>query len=165
MVLDQDLVRSLFDYDAATGQLIWRYRDGAPKQWNVRYAGKVAGRVCERGYVKIRLFGKANYAHTLVWIWHNGKQRTRCVDHVNRVKSDNRIENLREATNSQNLANWDRDGMRGVSFNSRYKKFVAQMVVEGKHHWLGMHDTAEQARTAYVTKANELLGEFACARI
>ena len=86
--------------------------------------------------------------------------------HINGLKDDNRIENLREATNAENMRNRGKQtnntsGLKGISFHKRDKKFYAVCRVNGKLHFLGYYPTAEEAHAVYVAFATEHHGEFA----
>ena len=76
-------------------------------------------------------------------------QERREVDHVNRDRLDNRRENLRSATRQQNLQNLaargGRSQHRGVSFCKQTGRWVAKVKIGYQEHWLGRHDTEEQA--------------------
>ena len=97
-----------------------------------------------------------------------GSSRLPLVDHKNRDTSDNRIENLRLATYSQNARNRKRSalsttGLKGAArFNSprNLKRFRSTITIDGKRIHLGQFDTAEEAHEAYVKAATELHGEF-----
>ena len=87
------------------------------------------------------------------------------IDHVNRVKSDNRIENLRPATSSQNQVNThsrgSKSGFRGVVKADGGDKWVARTYVAGKEVRIGSFETPELASQAYNEKLAEIFGEFA----
>lgn len=98
------------------------------------------------------------YAHRLVWVMHNGDiPDGMMVDHINLDKSDNRIENLRLVNKSGNAQNakW-----KGYCFDKRAGKWRAEIKLDGKVTWLGLHETASQARQAYLNAKREL-HEFA----
>lgn len=87
------------------------------------------------------------------------------VDHINRNKLDNRRENLRIATHSQNHANTgirkdNSSGYKGVHWNKQSQKWVAQIKINKKTKRIGAYDTPEEAYKAYCAKAKELFGEF-----
>ena len=89
------------------------------------------------------------------------------VDHKNRNGLDCRRENLRVATMSQNKCNMpaprsNASGFKGVHFDKRTGRWVAQIGIGGRREWLGYHDTPIQAHAAYVARAKELHGEFIC---
>lgn len=86
------------------------------------------------------------------------------IDHKNRDRTDNRWENLREATRSQNNANRrasSTHGFKGATFNRRQGRWMAQTKVNGKRVYLGYYDTPEEAHAAYVAAAERYFGEFA----
>ena len=88
------------------------------------------------------------------------------IDHRNGNPSDNRWDNLREATSAQNKANRTRPttnktGFKGVSFNERSRRFCAHISIGNKTVFLGSFATAEEAHAAYVAKARDIFGEFA----
>lgn len=154
-------LRELLDYDPETGVFTWKFRENAPKQWNVRYAGKEAGNIEPRGYRRIRLNGRCYYAHRIAWIMQE-MPSTKDIDHINGDRTDNRMANLRAATRSQNIFNQRRnDPRKGVHWNTKRQRWIAQIVCKGEHYWLGEHTTPEAAAQAYRAKAVELFGEFA----
>ena len=84
------------------------------------------------------------------------------VDHINSIKSDNRVENLRWATRIQNVANkhgYSASGFKGVYIDRN--KFRTQIVIDGKIKCLGSYSTAEEAHEVYMAAARELHGDFA----
>lgn len=88
------------------------------------------------------------------------------VDHINGNGLDNRRQNLRLCTHSENMKNLPRNGKnvtghRGVSFHAATGKYIAQIWCDNQHHWLGRHDTIEEAAAAYALAARKLHGEFA----
>ena len=88
------------------------------------------------------------------------------IDHINGIKNDNRICNLRAADDSKNAMNRrirsdNTTGFKGVMFHKKNKKFVSQIQTNGEQKHLGYYATAEQAHQAYVAAAKELHGEFA----
>ena len=93
----------------------------------------------------------------------DGKQ---CVDHINGVRSDNYVANLRWATLAENshnvgISKANKIGFKGVSFHKRDQKYVARIRVNNKRIHLGYFNTAEEAYAAYCAKAAELFGVFA----
>lgn len=88
------------------------------------------------------------------------------VDHINGDSMNNTRENLRLTSHIQNSWNskmptTNTSGLKGASYDQRTCKFVSQIVVAGKRHWLGRFGTAEEAHEAYCKKAAELRGEYA----
>jgi hypothetical protein len=148
--LTAEFVRSVLDYDEATGIFRWRSRPDRSKRWNTRYAGTVAG-AAVKGYVHIQLPKPRNYyAHTLAWLYVYGEWRPDELDHANGDRSDNRIENLRIANYSENACNKARQknnksGVAGVSFHPGSGKWRARINKDGKKVFDGLFDTVEEA--------------------
>lgn len=118
------------------------------------------------GYVRIGIRNMTYNAHHLAWLYCHGVFPTRCLDHVNGKPGDNRIENLREATTSQNAANKrisskNKSGRKGVSLCPQTQKWFVQIRVNGRNMALGRYDKLEDAAAAYRTAAVKWFGEFA----
>ena len=170
--LTAEFVRSVLDYDPATGVLTWRKRTdisvarGRRAAWNTMYAGKPAG--TERpigGYVSIIINSRPYLAHRLAWLMTYGEWPAADIDHINGDASDNSIANLRAATRSQNNANLPKrrdntSGFKGVEVHHT-GRFSARIRYEGQRRYLGLYDTPEEAHEAYCRAARELFGEFA----
>lgn len=128
--------------------------------------GTVAGRVTSHGYVVVPFRrGRPIFAHRIVWEKANGPiPAGQMIDHINGIKTDNRIANLRLSTNSQNQMNrtalQGKVPFKGVTLHVT-GKFQAQIKKGGKNHYLGLHDTAEGAAKAYAEAAKQLFGKFA----
>ena len=156
----KQLLQKLFEYK--DGNLIWKIKPS--QKVNI---GDIAGCVSD-GYIQIQINKKLYKAHRLIWMFHNGDIETGLdVDHINRIKSDNRIENLRLATVSQNQSNVTKyknntSGYKGVSWDKRRKKWRAQINHNNKKIHIGYFDTPELAHAAYIAAAAKLQGEFAC---
>ena len=155
-MLTQERVRELFDYDPETGDLIRRH---ATKGYD---AGRRISRRNDRGYLVTTVETKTYRVHHLVWLWHTG-ELPREVDHINRVKHDNRIENLRTCDHRPNCGNSSerRPGYKGVSYCKATGRWKAQIGVNYKNRHLGRYDTPEEAALAYNDAAVEEFGEFA----
>jgi len=129
--------------------------------------GKEAGGVNELGYRVITVNKRRFLAHRLAWFYVNGVWPDGMIDHVNQDQSDNRIENLRIATKSQNMANdgpraTNTSGYRGVTFDKKRGKWVAMITKDYKVLHLGRFLDREDAARAYDAAAISLFGEFAC---
>lgn len=156
---DFDRLHGLFSYHAETGKIIWEV------PFKAIVAGDEAGSVWNDGYRYIRLDGRAYLAHRIAWLMHYGEAPKRALDHINGVKSDNRISNLRQATIAENNRNRPRprnntSGHKGVTLNRATGKFMARIGHNRAVHSLGYFDTAAEAAAAYAAKAKELHGEF-----
>ncbi|OJW82859.1 MAG: hypothetical protein BGO66_02960 [Alicycliphilus sp. 69-12] len=98
--LGVEVIGQLLSYDPTTGNLTWKEspRYGIP-------AGAVAGSKNARGYLQVMVAGQKHYAHRLAWLLHYGAWPARVIDHINRDKTDNRIDNLRDVSQAVNLQN------------------------------------------------------------
>jgi hypothetical protein len=152
-----DRLRELLDYDPDTGNFSWRVgrRGGS-------YAGHIAGAVNRDGYIEIRIDRRLYKAHRLAWFYVNERWPIEHIDHVNGKTGDNRISNLREATNAQNLQNRhgaqanSRSGLIGVTWHKQNERWRAEIVVNGTKKHLGYFETPEQAHAAYLKAKAEL---------
>lgn len=159
-MITQAILKSLLHYSPATGEFTWLVARGMQKP------GKKAGFVDQDGYVKIRIFKRNYSAGPLAYLYMMGEWPAVQVDHKNRKGCDDRWENIRPATSSQNIANTSlhrdsRTGFKGVTKRGRYNKWRARIVVRGREMHLGMFDSAEAASKAYITAAQKYFGEFA----
>ena len=112
-------------------------------------AGKKACHLNYNGYSVLSIKGKYYYEHRLVWTYFYGRV-PELIDHINQVRSDNRISNLREADKSVNGHNRGRpssntSGHKGVSWNKLRNKWDVRIQVNNKQHWIGNFDTLELA--------------------
>ena len=112
------------------------------------------GSLDKDGYLCIKVSNKTYKAHRLAWYLHYGDWPKDQLDHINGVRDDNRIENLREVTSQQN--NFNRkpnsnstSNYKGVSWCKRDKVWVSQIVVSGKNTRLGNFRSEIEAATAY----------------
>lgn len=157
--LTQDTLKSLFLYDAETGDLIWRHRPRGMfpaeqpwKTWNTRYAGKVACNMSSDGYVRVNVFGKRYMAHRLIWMMHHGCWPEE-IDHINGNRKDNRLVNLRAVDRAENMRNVARrsdntTGHTGVSYSKRDGVFIAYITLGGVMKVIGRFATADEAAAA-----------------
>lgn len=119
---------------------------------------KLAGTLAKSGYLRIKYGGVSYLAHRIVWAKFHGSVPDMHIDHINGDKLDNKIENLRLATNGQNFANSPKvrssSGYRGVyPFRNKWKALCAE-------EYLGLFDTPEEAYQVFCQKAVERWGEF-----
>lgn len=152
-------VREILDYDAETGRFFWRARRS-----NQLKVGAQAGYLDADGYVRIGLFRSLFLAHRVAWLFAHQRWPEMQVDHINGIRCDNRIVNLREATPGQNSHNSGKrvhntSGFKGVKRNG--SKWSARIVLNYRVTWLGSFDTPEEAHAAYCAAAKQLHGDFA----
>lgn len=161
-------MRALLDYNPETGDLHWRKREVTSwhdRVWNTKYAGKKAGCVNPNGYVRLEIFGHPYWAHRVAWYHVHGEWPPDGTDHRGRIKGDNRIAELRPATQSQNMANTalrsdNTSGVKGV-WRNRCGKWCAEIKVRGRKIHLGTFDELQKAAAVRRSAAINLFGEFA----
>lgn len=165
----QEVLRQLLRYDPATGKLFWRPRtpeNCKRAEWfNARFAEREAF-TTENRYRTGIINGVSCFAHRVVWKMHHGVDPTDCyIDHINRVKTDNRIENLRLATGTQNQANVDKRPHRSSKFKGVCRvargKWQGTLRKDGVRFHLGTFNCQTAAALAYDLAAIREFGEFA----
>ncbi len=148
-IMTAQRVKELFHYDADTG-LFTRF----PAK-NIRRGQNCVGTI-NRGYLRIKIDYKLYSAHRLAWLYVHGEWPNDQIDHINGDMADNRISNLRAATNSQNKQNArkarsdSRSGLIGAMWDSQKNKWRAEILVDGKRKHLGYFEQAEQAHAVYI---------------
>lgn len=117
------------------------------------------------GYSFVTHKGRRYAAHRLAWLFIYGCLPNKLIDHINGIPSDNRIRNLRLATNSENMRNRGRNSGRklpkGVSFNTAAGRYQASIGLNNRIHYLGLFDTVDEAFLAYAVGAFWFHREFA----
>lgn len=157
-------LRKLLAYDPETGvftNLVWR-SSNAP-------AGAVAGSPNCRGYQNIHIDGSRYLAHRLAWLYMTGEWPKDRIDHRDTDNTNNRWLNLREATQSQNVANAKKrfdntSGYKGVGWSHSLQKWRAEIKVNHRRVHLGVFDQAEDAHVAYILASKHFFGDFARAQ-
>ena len=147
-------LRSVLHYDHATGIFTRKVSTSN----NVK-VGDVAGCPDGHGYLNIMVCSRKYKAHRLAWLYMYGEWPNDQIDHINRIRTDNRIANLREVSHKQNLQNAGKyshntSGHPGVCWNKRASKWQAQITHNQKDIFLGRFATIEEAIAA--RKAGEL---------
>ena len=143
----------LFDYH--DGLLIWKMRRGSSS------AGRLAGSYDGNGYIEVRVNGKNIGAHRIIYEMHFGQIPDEMdIDHINGVRHDNRIENLRAVTRSVNNLNKAKQknnssGITGVRWHAQRKKWRAQF----RDKYLGLFATIEEAEYAYKAASDGFVTE------
>jgi hypothetical protein len=148
-------------YDPLSGNFWW----GVSPRIGIRI-GAIAGSIGSHGYAVIKFKGKTYRLHNLAWEMYYGTAPTSQIDHKNRLRSDNRISNLRLATDTQNKANRkvrsdSRTGMKGVVRSRTVGKWIARIRVDKTDRHIGTFSSAEEASIAYLSELKKLRGEFA----
>ncbi len=157
--LDASDVRRLLSYDSETGLFTRKVATGG------RYGAKVgtvAGTPSDQGYVLISIKSKQYRAHRLAWLYVHGAWPASEIDHKNSIRSDNRLENLRDvptginAQNKRKAQSNSKTGLLGASWNAKDKRFSARIKTKGRYLSLGYHDTAQLAHAAYIDAKRRL---------
>ncbi len=156
--LDGAYLALRFRYEPDTGRFFRVPRKGRPE-----VEAKSEGNN-HRGYRKFKVGGKKYYAHRIAWaLTYGSVSGSVCIDHINRDRADNRLSNLRIATDSQNCANrlYNREGLKGAYYNQQMKKWVSYIGSARKKYYVGTFDTEAEANEAYLSAARKMFGEFA----
>ena len=165
-MISVDYLRSILRYDGETGTLWWRHRDDMRKEWNTRFAHTQAFYTSHsKGYVVGTINNRKYFAHRVAFALHYGEWPSGEVDHINGNKTDNRIQNIREATNSENMRNTgkystNKSGKKGVCFDKRSGRWHAQIMRDYKKIHLGYFTTPEEAHAAYCDASTKYHGEY-----
>lgn len=156
MSLTYERASELLSYAPESGELRWRVAAS-----NGVKPGDIAGTLGELGYRHVQIGRKRYRAHRLAWLLTHGELPPSGIDHINGDKTDNRLANLRLATQAENLQNLgvkrnNTSGHPGVSWFKPVGKWRARIVVARKEHSLGYFDSLEQAAAAYIEAKTRL---------
>lgn len=160
-MVEPEILRRLMSYNPDTGVMNWRPRDpemfanpSKCSQWNTRYSSAEAlGNVDSTGYKRGAVFNKIILAHRAAWAIYYGVLPEGQIDHINGIRSDNRISNLRDVSVQGNCRNAGlrRDNTSGVSGVSvRNGRFIANIRHAGKKVYLGSFNTLDAAASARI---------------
>jgi len=155
-------VAAVLHCEPVVGRLFWKCRpvemftDGehsaahSAAKWNARYAGKEAFCSEKDGYRTGVIFKRKYRAHRVIWLFVHQKWPDFEIDHVNGVRHDNRLVNLREASRAENSKNLrvrdsNTSGVQGVSWNKDLNKWYAYIIVDGRTKYLGISDEFQVA--------------------
>lgn len=144
--LSQELLKEYMDY-SPDGHLVWKAtRPGKTVE------GRRVGYVMNHGYIGVSFLNRFYLEHRLIWLYHYGYLPSCHMDHINRVRTDNRIENLRlaefnQADNqqNQNVRKDNKSGVPGVNWNKRAQKWIARIQTYGDRICLGYFESFEEA--------------------
>lgn len=149
-----EYLRKRLRYEPETGKLFWLDCDEMPNSWRARWVGKEAFTSDDgHGYRCGTIIGLPFKAHRVVWAIHFNFWPVDQIDHINGARSDNRINNLRAASNQENCCNKsmqknNSSGITGVSMHNLTQKWSAYIKVNGKQIHLGLFKTIAEAATA-----------------
>jgi hypothetical protein len=160
MITQQEL-HDVLEYNKDTGNFVWKV--------TVNYnsiKGSIAGTSDNLGYIAIKIKGKRYLAHRLVWIYVYGTLPNSVLDHVNGIPYDNRLDNLRLATASENCRNCktridNTTGIKNVGWSKAYEKYVVRVKINNKSKHIGYFENIEDANKAAIEAREKYHGEFA----
>jgi hypothetical protein len=145
--IDCNRLREVLKYQPETGLFFWK------KAPNNRFVGQKAGTKNREGYIRIRIDNVQYAAHRLAWMYVHGYFPKNFIDHINGIKSDNRICNIRDVTRSENMQNLFRPQGEnlyiGVYKNKKTNRWYSKIEINGKQIKLGTFQTPEEANLAY----------------
>lgn len=152
-MIDAEKLKRLLAYSSESGEFTWLK------------TSKKAGNSHHTGYSYIKIGGKLYSAHRLAWLYMFGESPRQDLDHINKVRSDNRICNLRLASRVENNRNRglnsnSKTGFKGVTLHRLTGRFQASASVAGRKKYIGLYDTPEEASKAYQEFAKVHHGAF-----
>jgi len=142
--LTQKELKRVLHYNPETGVFTWKIATACVK------VGKVAGYINDNGYVIISVHGRDYRAHRLAWLYKKGYFPEHDVDHLNRIRHDNRWSEIRHVTRQCNLRNSEKrkdntSGVAGVCWSKNRQKWVAAIGINNKTHKLGSYSDFSEA--------------------
>lgn len=154
-MINQKELKEVLNYDPLTGEFVRilcrsnRYKPG----------DKAGTFDSSTGYLRVSVYGKVYYAHRLAWLFEHGDWPKNQIDHINGIRTDNRIENLRDVTNAQNAQNKTKalsfnksSGLLGVTWSKNANKWAAHIALNKKAFHLGYFTDKYAAQEAYLKR-------------
>jgi hypothetical protein len=139
--ITQERLKELLEYSPETGEFFWKVNHSRKAR-----AGRRAGTNNRNIYIHIVLDGHNYLAHRLAWFYVHGEW-PHLIDHINEIKSDNRLCNLREVPKAVNQYNMAKS--RGY-YRLPTGRWAAYIHKDQKKHHIGVFDTEEEAHNAYL---------------
>lgn len=162
-MITQERLKEVINYNPETGIFTWNVNHKRVRK------GSVAGHKYSTGYIRISIDGVQYRAQRLAWLYITGNMPKNQIDHINRVRDDNRFVNLRDVPNHVNQMNKGvypyrsktNGGFRGVSKVKNCKqRWSARITFKRKTINIGCFGSPEEAHEAYCKKMSELYGEY-----
>lgn len=155
-----DQLDRVLKYNPETGKLHWK----VDRSQRVK-AGRVAGTLHNKGYISLEYEGVSYLAHRVVWLLCNKEWPSHFIDHKDLDRSNNKLQNLREATRAGNSHNHptrkdNSSGVKGVNWHKRQCKWIARIQVNKSRILLGYFDLLEDAKAAVESARLQLHKEF-----
>lgn len=150
-----DFLFEYLRYNETKGEFTWIKRPNKNIHLHTR-----AGTKNSAGYRVISLFGKRYLEHRLAWFYVHGEMPEHEIDHINQIRDDNRISNLRQVTRSENQRNKTRKDSRvdeiGIWWCRRRKRYIAEITLNGKKVYQKSFKDIDEAIQQRKAKALEL---------
>lgn len=155
--LTKGVAHQIFEY--RDGELFWKINRG-----NIA-AGTKAGVINRRGYLQVMVQKKNYLGHRVIFLMHHGYMPPE-IDHIDGNPSNNRIENLREATHEQNIANiglrkTNTSGAKNVIYREKKKRWEVSLCFNGERFYGGQFRDFSSAQTAAAELRDKVHKEFA----
>lgn len=155
--LTQQRLVEVLTYNPASGDFVWRVRQGSACKFDI------AGRTDSKGYVQVTIDKRAYLAHRLAFFYMTGVMPVGEVDHIDGVRTNNTWSNLRDVTHGQNQQNIatcrshnKSSGLLGVTYDPKERKYRARIKINGRNKNIGRFPTAEAAHVAYLEFKSKL---------
>ena len=158
MSLTLERLMEVLSYNSETGLFTWRIKPGRKAP-----IGSVAGAIGTKGYRRIRIDSVRYNASRLAWLYAYGKWPSGYIDHINGLRTDDRLCNLRTvnaAESSTNRKGWSSTGIKGVHKRPN-GAYWAKIKRDGKVTYLGTYATLNEAAAARKRAALVQQGAFA----
>lgn len=157
--LTAERLREVLNFDPQTGVFTRRTKTTRSP------VGEVVGSMHHKGYLRMSVDGRIYWAHRLAWLHEKGEWPNGALDHINRIRTDNRIANLREASSAENNCNvtipkTNTSGVKGVSWNEECRKWRVKVVMNRKPYYGGMFSCIEDANQVVTALRAKLHGAF-----
>ena len=154
-------LKEFLDYNPDTGIVTWIKARGKRSD----LVGKEVGCIDKQGYREFRFNGVLYFINRIAYYMYHSEDPPCGVDHQDRNKSNNKIDNLRLATTSQNAMNKavhknNKSSATGVYWHKKNKRWSASICLNGKSIWLGSFTNKEDAIQARIEAEKKYFGEF-----
>lgn len=151
--------RRIYAYDSEIGGLVWIAHSNPAHPGRAKIGSRVGGDD-GHGYLMCKLLGSSFKVHQVVWLMHKGQFPGSPIDHRDRNRRNNRIENLRLASDQQNMVNTKKSLRPYCGVSKAPTGFNARIQVGGKKIYLGFFTSADEAASAYRAACKQIHGEF-----
>lgn len=144
-MITQSELKELLDYNKDTGIFTWKKRTS-----NRIKVGSIAGNLHNKGYIELKVNGIRFLCHRLAWFYEYDELPT-LIDHINGDKADNRLTNLRKATQQSNAYNSklrsnNKSGVRCVSWDKVRNNWAVRVTVDNQLKYFGNYNDLETAK-------------------